>query len=115
MEFFQQFNSSNVKGEFSVPSGHCWPQDTGINMCGPYPWPFTKFPGNFWPAENCGYDGPGEMLKHFYGKDIIKKDKTVKSDSDNLIYFDQREFNHIPGVDPHYNGFSDEGAVYVPK
>jgi len=105
-DFFAQFvPAENLIYNFTIPSGHCWPQDTGINTCGPW----APYLGNTWPAENCGYDGPGAMLKHIYGN-LLPPAKSIVWNS--LKWFDQSPFN---GNNSKSIGLSKKGIIYVPQ
>lgn len=102
-DFFLEFtNKSNVLGKFDLPAGHCWPGDSGVFPC-------KKFLKNFWPAENCGYDGPGALLNHVYGPLNPPADEIH---DDSLVYFDQQPFN---GDNASEIGLSPKGWIYVPR
>ena len=72
-----------MTGNFSIPSGHCWPQDRGLNPCG-----HGMF--SFWPAENCAFDGPGALLSHIYGPLVAPAESIVTA---NLHRFNQTAFD----------------------
>jgi hypothetical protein len=100
-DFFKLFvPASNLESNFTIPSGHCWPEDSGLNPCG------TLTP---WPSENCGYDGPGSALQHIYG-DLQPPAKSIVKES--LLSFDQAPFN---GISPAITGLSPSGFIYVPQ
>ena len=105
-DFFAQFvPTANLLFNFTIPSGHCWPQNIGINTCGPW----NRWMGNTWPAENCGYDGPGIMLEHIYGN-LTPPARSIVRES--LMWFDQTPFN---GNNTLRIGLSKTGIVYVPR
>eukprot|EP00756_Hemistasia_phaeocysticola_P052005 Hpha_TRINITY_DN27193_c0_g1::TRINITY_DN27193_c0_g1_i1::g.29410::m.29410 len=93
----------NLLYNFTIPSGHCWPQATGITPC-------RVVLKNFWAAENCDYDGPGAMLEHFYGTLAPPADAI---DDGSLFLFDQEPFN-APGGKAE-TGLTATGWVYVPR
>jgi hypothetical protein len=108
-DFFAEFAPpENILWNFSIPSGHCWPQDDdkGLNpKCGKGPLG--------WPIENCHFDGPGTLLQHVYG-DLKGKLKPPadRQVAESLTYFDQAPFR---GSNPSKVGLSEEGMVYVPQ
>merc|ERR1712232_268830 len=73
-DFFLQFApTENVLYNFSIGSGHCWPEDYGIKKCG------NEWDRGLWAVENCAYDGPGALLQHVYGKLRPRAEKLVPS------------------------------------
>lgn len=105
-DFYALFKAS-VLFNFSIPSGHCWPVDSGT----PVPCGGGKIlPGimSAFPLQNCGYDGPGELLNHIYGQ--LKAPVAMKDA--NLRLFDQKPFN---GNDTFDVGLGDAGLIYVPQ
>ena len=116
-DFFAEFadHPTNVVGNFTVPSGHCWPQDGGEGVqvpCGAE----SKYV-NFWPLQDCHYDGPGVMLQHFYGTEQRPlHPPSTHMDKSALHLFDQMPFNGNAtsgGRGPVGLGESG-GLVYVP-
>lgn len=103
-DFFLEFMpGANVLGKFDLPAGPCWPQVIqGFSHA-------KRFLKNFWPAENCGYDGPGALLNHAYGRLNPPAEAIV---DESLSYFDQRPFN---GNNASEIGLSDLGWVCVPS
>eukprot|EP00756_Hemistasia_phaeocysticola_P001144 Hpha_TRINITY_DN10819_c0_g2::TRINITY_DN10819_c0_g2_i1::g.23471::m.23471 len=93
----------NLLANFTLPSGHCWPQATGVTPC-------RVVLKDFWAVENCAYDGPGAMLQHFYGP-LMPPADTI--DDASLIVFDQQPFNAPAGKDQ--TGLSSFGWLYVPR
>jgi len=105
-DFFAQFTAEeNILSNFSIPSGHCWPQDTGANLCGLWN---TKV-SNPWPLENCGYDGPGAMLEHVYGALNPPAQQPVLN---SIVGFDQSVFN---GNNTEQVGLSKDAVMYIPN
>ena len=118
-KFFEQFlPAENLLANFSIPSGHCWPQDRGINNCGLWPQNPWSGTGNAWPLENCGYDGPGALLNHVYGQfGKLAPPAEHKVDS-NLHFFNQSPFNnYVNGTDSKSRrsvGLGELGLIYIP-
>eukprot|EP00931_Biecheleriopsis_adriatica_P024689 TRINITY_DN15321_c0_g1_i1.p1 TRINITY_DN15321_c0_g1~~TRINITY_DN15321_c0_g1_i1.p1 ORF type:complete len:390 (-),score=43.81 TRINITY_DN15321_c0_g1_i1:130-1299(-) len=101
-EFFAQFlPASNLLYNFTVPSGHCWPQDDGLSPC--------SFGGKYnpWPWENCGYDGPGALLQHVYGQ--------LKPPADSIKHASLHSFDQAPFTgNAELTGLGSTGLVYIP-
>ena len=95
--------AENILFNFSLPSGHCWPSDSSLLPC-------KVVLKNFWPVENCGYDGPGAMLRHFYG---ALKPPTDKINAASLRKFDQASYNDPAGAV--VTGLSATGWLYTPQ
>ena len=103
-DFYAQFNSS-IKYNFSIPSGHCWPVDSGTPvLCGGGK--FLPKVMSAFPLQNCGYDGPRELLEHVYGE--LKPQVAMKEA--NLHLFNQEPYNRSPWVQ-----LGSVGYIYVPN
>jgi hypothetical protein len=106
-DFYAQYNASNVLFNFTIPSGHCWPvdRDTPVPCGGGKILP--KLMSAF-PLQSCGYDGPGELLNHVYGK----LNPQVEMKSANL-----RSFNQLPydANNTAMVGLGGRGFIYVPE
>ncbi len=108
-DFYAEFGSP-LKFNFSVPSGHCWPQN-GSSFAVPCGVAAKYI--NFWPLQNCDYDGPGEMLKHFYGAGLRAPAESL--DATALKLFDQAPFDGNETSGGRGNvGLGDAGLVFVP-
>ena len=109
-DFYAQFadSTTNVLFNFTVPSGHCWPQDGGFAVpCGAK----SKIV-SAWPLQDCHYDGPGAMLQHFYGP---LQPPSHEMAPHALHLFDQAPFdgNNTSGGRGEV-GLGSAGLVYVP-
>lgn len=81
-DFFKALGvpESQIVFNNTIPSNHCWPSDDYGGACGK----------SDTTIQNCGYDGPGEVLKHIYGNLLPRAKKYVES---SLYPFDQTPFN----------------------
>ena len=105
--FFAEFGlPENQLSNFSIPSGHAWPEDSGIKQCG------DEADQGFWAVENCGYDGPGALLEHVYGKLRPRAETMVP---EHLRQFDQLPFNPGGTQGAANVGLGERGLVYVPR
>jgi poly(3-hydroxybutyrate) depolymerase len=101
-DFFAQYGpASNHLFNFTTPSGHAWPEDYGIKKCG------DEADHGLWAVENCGYDGPGQLLQHVYGQLNPRAEAMVDK---SLTKFDQRPFNATANA-----ALGAAGYIYVPK
>lgn len=99
--------AAQVVFEASVPSQHCmptvdpWlsPASCGVNA----PWAPPAM-------ENCGYDGAGAALQHFYGGSLTPPPQGAGPIASQLSAFDQTRY--LNGT--LFGGLAEQGYVYVP-
>jgi poly(3-hydroxybutyrate) depolymerase len=116
-DFYAAFadSPSRIRFNFTLAAGHAWPQDRSSTFAVPCgAWGIKAIEA--WPLEHCDYDGPGEMLQHFYGT----QEKPLKPPADvmtaeSLHYFDQTPFDGNASNARGLVGLGPSGLVYVPK
>lgn len=96
IEYYESFlPSEQILAEFSVESGHAMITDFYGKECDTSATPYIN---------NCGYDQAGVLLQHLYNSSLVDRVSFV---SENLLRFDQTEFNVGKSMD-------NVGFVYVP-
>lgn len=109
MDFFAQLVSdpaSQLYFEAGIPSDHCMPTID--------PWlPTSSCSRSFAPPAmcNCGYDGAGAVLQHFYQGQLNQPPNTFYNTS-NIFMFNQTMYWMDATV---YSGLASYGYLYVPQ
>eukprot|EP00947_MAST-08B_sp_MAST-8B-sp1_P001283 g1283.t1 len=107
-EFWDAVGATGLSA-FNLSGGHAWPSDEGFKACG------DERDQGFWAVENCGYDGPGELLKHVYGTERLNRSRADATVPGNLRLFDQLPFNPGGAVGADNVGLGERGLIYVPS
>jgi len=108
-DFFRAFvddPTNQVVFEASVPSQHSQPSvdpHVPASTCG------VSTVGG---CQNCGYDGVGAMLQHFYDGTLIAPPPGATVDPSRLLTFDQDEYGNASAQ---FGGLASVGYVYVPS
>ena len=63
-------------------------------------------------VQNCGYDGVGAMLQHFYSGTLIAPPDGASLDPSRLLAFDQDAYGDAA---KQFGGLASTGYVYVPR
>lgn len=116
--WFRTFSSDPaelVKFVDTIPSQHAMPTLVSGTPCGKKPSFEEKYaPGVLSDLEACGFDGPGECLKHIYGQDLTPPPAADAIDWSRIFEFDQLPFGML-GDDSKAMAFARTGYMYVPK
>jgi len=108
-DFFRAFMddpTNQVVFEASIPSQHSQPSvDPHVprSTCG-----VSSVGG----CQNCGYDGVGAMLQHFYSNTLIAPPPGASLDPARLLAFNQDMYGNASAQ---FGGLASVGYVYVPE
>jgi hypothetical protein len=116
-EAFARDPSKQVRFVDDVPSLHAIPTLATGTKCGTEAHGAAAYaPGAWHGLEACGFDGPGEALKHIYAGSapLTPPANASAIDFDRIIGFDQRPFGMSGAASPDM-AFAETGYLYVPK
>lgn len=96
--YYENFiQPSNMVGDFSVKTEHCWPTLSYGEACATLSSPYIG---------KCQFDGAGSALKTLYGEGL---NAPVTAVSKNLMSFSQSSY-----IPDRYSSIGDTGYIYVP-
>jgi hypothetical protein len=115
--------TSQLAFEASIPSVHCMPTNDPwlpTDTCGK-----SNLPGRPPAMCNCGYDGAGAALQHFYEGTLTPPAPGAVSDPANVVVFNQTAYwaveeagaaaSFAPGLVPAvFSGLASTGYAYIP-
>ena len=111
---FAKNASEQVRFVDDVPSLHAIPTLRTGTVCGTELHGADAYnPGAMHGLEACGFDGPGEALRHIYG-DLTLPANASAIDPQRVIAFDQSPFG-MSGASSRDMAFARAGYMYVPR
>ena len=121
-EFFADFAAdptTQVRFVDDVPSLHCIPTLTTGTPCGTeLHGPEAYAPHAMHGLEACGFDGPGEAMKHIYGGNggpgLVPPPNASAIDPARIVRFGQAPYG-MRNASSKDMAFADAGYMYVPE